>query len=150
MQLWRTLFQGEEGAAAGRESVAAGYSSDTDTNRRAFRGAVPGQSKPVLCSGFLKKAKDLNIGMWHSKYVQLRPGALVYSSDAQHIDDPKFQSIIPFDAKTCAFRPVNTCVTFARAVYVNSGSCALLAPNQWCFVFNVCCAQVVWGQGVHL
>ena len=112
---WRrgSAYSATDGSVASDSSIAAGYGSDSETSSRAFRGnglATSASGGSVICFGFLKKAKDLNLGMWHSKYVEIRPGMMVYASDPGDINNPKRSSSIILSPRTSVFRNVTTYV----------------------------------------
>jgi hypothetical protein len=107
LQYWRRAPTSSDAGDATYGAVAEGYVSDSDDVKAATRRRSL-QPNVVLYRGYLKKSKDLNMGMWHVKYVEIRPGMMVYASDPNDINNPRRASAIEFNARNCVCRAVTT------------------------------------------
>ena len=61
----------------------------------------------VICAGYMKKTKELAGGVWRAKYVEVRPGLLVYGRSEGDVRDPRRASVIPLNARSIVAKPLN-------------------------------------------
>lgn len=131
-------------AAPHQQSSRAGTPSSptsSPTVGTSVVGAGAAIRSNVLCFGHLKKAKDVTLGPWHWKYVEVRPGRLVYANNPTDINNPLKATTIVFTQRSLAAGPVTTC-----------GPSPPHAPPVLaaCTHYPSVCVQVVRRPGVHI